>query len=527
MRWTLTCVLVFSFQLSALSLEARGEIKVLKANGTPVPAGSAVVTYNGKTDGWDVVLTQLYAPQADTVYEIHGNGGETIDNVYIFVDGPPAGSPLIIRVLGDAPDYVRTVHNIIQIGTAETLLNKVKVFEDIGSVQVEAVGDLIAGRDILGPITATTSDNSIRGITTAQAGRHILGDLTADHGRILLAWAQAGDIGTPGLPVTIRAKFSVYQVMGTNVYANINTRYNGGTGGFWALVADAFVGTLSTEKLILNQYNNVNGLILLHQQFSGTISIGKSFNNPLQYIQVPVYGLGGQIIINADNAAGGAWTAPVRVGPNGDPQQIILTNPNYPQTNALLGGGSVGLVPFHLHDEACIPANGQTAQVVPTGTPLTVQLRHYGPIAWNGALPVTIERRPMGSQAAFTPVAMSDFAAVDNFAGSNVLAIGPAPGKPGFAIDYQYRIHPTAALKCDVPSQPAVIWDADYIIGVVRPPCDGDINLDGIVNVNDLLFVINFWGPVSPQFPAADVNHDGMVNVNDLLIVINHWGLCW
>jgi len=59
------------------------------------------------------------------VYEIHGNAAETIDNVNINVNGPPAGSPLIVRVLGDAPGGLRTVHNILQFGTAETLLNKV------------------------------------------------------------------------------------------------------------------------------------------------------------------------------------------------------------------------------------------------------------------------------------------------------------------------------------------------------------------------------------------------------------------
>ena len=62
------------------------------------------------------------------------------------------------------------------------------------------------------------------------------------------------------------------------------------------------------------------------------------------------------------------------------------------------------------------------------------------------------------------------------------------------------------------------------------PPCLADLAptpLDGVVNVNDLLEVINWWGPcpgcsadIAPAIP------DGVVNVNDLLAVVNSWGAC-
>jgi hypothetical protein len=50
----------------------------------------------------------------------------------------------------------------------------------------------------------------------------------------------------------------------------------------------------------------------------------------------------------------------------------------------------------------------------------------------------------------------------------------------------------------------------------------GDVNGDGLVNVNDLLAVISAWGPC--PCCAADVTYDGLVNVNDLLLVISTWG---
>jgi hypothetical protein len=63
--------------------------------------------------------------------------------------------------------------------------------------------------------------------------------------------------------------------------------------------------------------------------------------------------------------------------------------------------------------------------------------------------------------------------------------------------------------------------------------CHGDVappGGDGVVNVNDLLAVINAWGPC-PTPPAycpdpAPPGGDGFVNVNDLLAVINAWGTC-
>jgi hypothetical protein len=506
---------------------AHAEIKILKANGQPVPEGAAALTFNFESGGWDVELLQLYAPNSDTVYEIRANAGETIDNIFINVNGPAAGSPLIVRAYGDAPGYLRAVNNVIQLGNAETILNKVQVLDDIGSVQVEAIGDLLAGRDIIGPVIATTADNSIRGITNARAGRHIIGDLTAEHGRILVIYAQTGDIGTPSKPVSIRAKYHVYHVEGINVYADINTRVNGGTGGLFALISQQFHGNVECEKLILNPWLNMEGFVLISQQFSGEIRLGKSFATPSQYIQLPVTGLAGQIIFNADNAVNGSWTSPVRLGPNGNPNQIVLNSPTYAYGPTVLGGGSVGLVPFRLHSQACVPANGSNVQVSPSSPSMTVQLRHYGPVTWTGGIPLTIERRAAGSAQPFVNVPLTDFAAARSANNANVMNISAAPGRPGFAPGYEYRIRPTSQLLCEVPVAPPVQWNNDYMITIVIPPCDGDINGDGVVNVNDMLMIIAFWGPASPAFPAADVDHNGAVNVSDLLAVIANWGACW
>jgi acetyl esterase/lipase len=54
----------------------------------------------------------------------------------------------------------------------------------------------------------------------------------------------------------------------------------------------------------------------------------------------------------------------------------------------------------------------------------------------------------------------------------------------------------------------------------------GDLNNDGFVSVDDLLAVINGWGPCvpAPNFCAAEATGDTQVNIDDVLIVINNWG---
>ena len=55
--------------------------------------------------------------------------------------------------------------------------------------------------------------------------------------------------------------------------------------------------------------------------------------------------------------------------------------------------------------------------------------------------------------------------------------------------------------------------------------CDGDLNLDGIVDVTDLLQIIEVWNSVDPGNPA-DLDNDGVVAVGDVMIALESWGPC-
>jgi hypothetical protein len=72
-----------------------------------------------------------------------------------------------------------------------------------------------------------------------------------------------------------------------------------------------------------------------------------------------------------------------------------------------------------------------------------------------------------------------------------------------------------------------------FVTSVRLTQCEQDIAPipcgDDVVNVNDLLAIINAWGPCAQDCPpscTSDIDQNCTVNVNDLLAVINAWGPC-
>lgn len=53
----------------------------------------------------------------------------------------------------------------------------------------------------------------------------------------------------------------------------------------------------------------------------------------------------------------------------------------------------------------------------------------------------------------------------------------------------------------------------------------GDANGDGVINVSDVVYLINYLfinGPLPEPLEAGDANCDGMVNINDVVYLINY-----
>ncbi|MCH2139944.1 MAG: FG-GAP-like repeat-containing protein, partial [Phycisphaerales bacterium] len=53
--------------------------------------------------------------------------------------------------------------------------------------------------------------------------------------------------------------------------------------------------------------------------------------------------------------------------------------------------------------------------------------------------------------------------------------------------------------------------------------CEGDVNQDGTVDLEDLLAVLDAW---ESQDPEMDVDGDGVITIDDILLLISIWGDC-
>ena len=339
--WRITAVLTLS-----ICLQTNASVVVIRDDGSLAVSSQAEVIWNSLAGGWDIILHKLYNPGGETIYKVYGTGGETINALFINVpcwknssgECAPAGSPVYVSVLHGDIGGIRTIRRIIQTNDAETILLRAEAREDIGEIVVESMSEIYAERDVIGPIIATTEDNSARGIFTVDADRNILGDVKAPHGRVAGVRAK-GSVGRPGAPITIEAKYIIFGVHSlTGTYAHINTRVNGGTAGIWNMTGPIFEGSLITAKLAVNKFENLPPRLVFTERFSADLIVGGSFNSLDGWIELPRGEFDGKIIFNADNLAGGEWVNPIYFGTSTDPNRIEITESGYSHDAQVLGG---------------------------------------------------------------------------------------------------------------------------------------------------------------------------------------------
>ncbi|MCH2132540.1 MAG: hypothetical protein MK116_02200 [Phycisphaerales bacterium] len=98
---------------------------------------------------------------------------------------------------------------------------------------------------------------------------------------------------------------------------------------------------------------------------------------------------------------------------------------------------------------------------------------------------------------------------------------------PDFQVNDQFRIRFNAS---DLNQTSRVEAAIDNIVMVSidcepdEPGCDGDVNGDNVVDVNDILLMLNDWGNCSGC--PSDTNDDGVVDVNDILALLANYGDC-
>ena len=135
-------------------------------------------------------------------------------------------------------------------------------------------------------------------------------------------------------------------------------------------------------------------------------------------------------------------------------------------------------------------------------------------IDWYAAVPagageptMTIELSTSGPGGLFTPI---------------VTGV-PNNGRHQWLVPPALPTSQNCYLRFTLDTVPPTVQTTPAALAILNPnaPTPGDVNGDGVVNLEDLLLVLGAWGPC-PACPE-DINGDGVVNVLDLLIVLGNW----
>ncbi|MEL7472293.1 MAG: GC-type dockerin domain-anchored protein [Planctomycetota bacterium] len=385
--------------------------------------------------------------------------------------------------------------------------------------------------DVGGDFNANIEGDSNLGLTTiAGSVYNKLGDASAPE--TPATWTIGTEVGDP-------SAFLLNITIDGDLHANVS----GSRTGLFAVGAD-LTGSLEL-------YDGLNSNPLVGQVVvGGSLTSGSEIiiaNDPTDPFD---FGLIGQVIINEADT-GGAWGGQVRLTGDAPANDVVLTSPTYPDLPSTIGGGSVGLVPFSIHREACSPAEGATYDAA-VGGPLTeAVVRMYGPVeaapgAGAGDL-FSVECRAASSDDEDDYVDVSSmFETVIDPSGTdpNVVEVRPI-SMAFFEPGVNYRLTPTASLLSDVATSPSadttrplsftvvVIQGGMQYCPVADVTTDGTTNgvPDGVVTLSDFSFYLNLWSAGSP---AADITMfdvcethsgttDGVVTLADFSCFLANW----
>jgi len=276
----------------------------------------------------------------------------------------PTGTIGAIEVSGQIGSSVAGNINIHSHNDTGTVLAS-RIYADIDTRVGGGNGNLTLLR------TTGTTANIFRGSlvtksivgTATQHGLQVYGDLDANitiEEDVRRAIIVSGEF-KPGK--TLEIKGQMLNNAGTNLGAlSIGTL--GGTVKFTrssaAIQAPVTIGTIATTgRLETSNTLETGRTISMTGYMDGLIKIGDSLVGNIDIDQSQ--GLRGQIIINGDAmTTPGTWTGSVLIGSLtlNQNQAQPYDAPYYDALPSVLGGGSVGLAPFRLHEKACTPPHG-------------------------------------------------------------------------------------------------------------------------------------------------------------------------
>lgn len=452
----------------------------------------------------------------------------------------------------------------IRLVTAESLSAEVKSIggsitevEVRGNVsatgRIDAAGGSITTVDIWGNLAGSMNAGGAGGsIGTLTVGGNVTGKIHAIHGsfgNITIAGALASndDLTDPVGSWPIRSLNGINKLIAGSISANITAMHDGYQGGGLGRVGlirttnGSMSKGLALKELVNPTGGGDSGIIIngsfpdgaTMRFFNGaprakSIIIRDSFGGTINFEDDDDLDM--QIVVNAGNS-GGTWTtgkavldwdavsplSPITLSTSvSQPYQ----GPYYRVTPTDLGGGSIGVMPFHLHDYASVP-NNPASGTSPTPVNLdtgSVVLEFYGPVkAENQAVsPVEIEYVGANSD---NPYAALWFTAGVSDRALTLTRIACIP--PG-----TYTVTPvltgTNRLLCDVPgfASPPVA-DFSYRFAVSSggvdcgdcPTCAADFDNNGGVDGGD---IGAFFAAFETGSTCADVDDNGGVDGGDL-----------
>ncbi|MBL8746449.1 MAG: hypothetical protein JNK58_08860 [Phycisphaerae bacterium] len=521
---------------------------------TPTPASGPSFTLTPVGSKTRITLNTSVTTEP-TSFLIRGDATDQIEN--IILNANPSFQTTFLTVRGPtAGTTLASVDSINMMSSTSTcILLDVRTTGNVGPIRMNTIADMHVGGDITGPITliqrAGGGESSlIAGTVTGK----IRGNILIDYGAIYALTATEG-IGTSAIPVQLRTKLNIERITAKEIFADITTFANGGTGftGTIETLNGPFTGSLITRRIaspgagkyaaltingdldanititenIANENNsnpavNVAGRLMLARTFR----VGTSLDPGATFRIGTPGGLQGQLIINDQNN-GGTWSGPVTISAT-----TLGPVPMYSSPSAPIGGGSAGHVPFHLHAADAWPP--PSSVISPAAAPrpnAPIRLRWYGPVNWTpGQTPLVIEANPLAS-----PGLWINQTACFNIAREpglnphpNVVAAYPITALPP---GYTYRARPVTlgpgALLCDLglAVNPSVADDSSLYSFTISGGCTGDADGNGIVNFADISTILSNWS-ASPGacLSTTDVNRDGAVNFADITTTLAGFG---
>jgi hypothetical protein len=452
--------------------------------------GTASITAQNFVNGeWNITIEAQGQPSVGAT--LRCNSGTDVPVRYVRVRSLRFGSQfssltLSVAENGGTIGLIREISKTAD-STAEVTLHSVVITGDLGDsttahsgfVSADVIDEIHCNGDINADVTAGPRlFGGASNVDTVTTTGSLNGNVTAEYGGIEEVSAS-GDIGSGTNTVQIRTKDYLFHVFADTIWADIDTTRNSGIGDLWRLntVVGDFHGSLKCHDLEsplslsglsiagdldanVTVTEDVKDPIVADSLSAGRlIKIGDSLQAPggggdTGNITLAAGGLEGQIIINSDNG-GGTWTGAVTIG------STTLSGPYYTNLSSTLGGGAVGLAPFHLHDEDCVPANGSTQAI---GMMTTIALRHYGPVQWTSGDPVEVYWRLNGSSGPWNVLDPADWTATAGADPRDIIV--DTVNNFDFDALFDYKIVPSSNLKCkDVTGNPAVDSWEYYLYG--------------------------------------------------------------